>query len=154
MNVVPEVASAGENRSVIYEINLENTGTRENTYELAYEGPEWVSIQPRNLTVAPGETGKSYMYAGIPFEKKGEARINVTGVGEQVRKSQEVRLVIGQEVQDAIESGEGGGITGAFSNALGSIGSSITGSGTAAKILLSIIIGAAIVGIVLFREWY
>ncbi|MEF8880547.1 MAG: DUF499 domain-containing protein, partial [Candidatus Nanohaloarchaea archaeon] len=149
MNVVPEVASAGENRSVIYEINLENTGTKENTYELAYEGPSWISIKPGEVTVSPGETGKSYMYAGIPFKKEGNVQITATAVGENATDSQTVELVIGQEIEEAIKSETpSNGITGQFADAISGIEGNVFGQ-AAAAILIALLITAAI----LVREW-
>jgi uncharacterized membrane protein len=151
MNVVPEVMSAGENRSVIYEVNLENTGARENTYELAYEGPEWVSIQPGNLTVAAGETGTSYMYAGIPFKKEGNVQITATAVGTNATDSQKVELVIGQDIEEAIRDGDrrGNGITGQFSQAL----QNIQERGPVVQALLAILVAAIITAAILVREW-
>jgi uncharacterized membrane protein len=152
MNVVPEVASAGENRSVIYEINVENTGTRENTYEIAYEGPEWISIKPEEITVGPGQTGKSYMYAGIPFKKEGNVQITATAVGENATDSQTVELVIGQEIEESIKDGSnqiGGGITGQFSQAF----EGIQTSGNLVKGGLAVLIAAIITAVILVREW-
>jgi uncharacterized membrane protein len=152
MNVVPEVASAGENRSVIYEINLENPGTRENTYELAYEGPEWISIKPEEVTVGPGETGKSYMYAGIPFKKEGNVQITATAVGQNATDSQTVELVIGQEIEESIRDDSNrfaSGITGQFSQAVQNIQS----SGNLVKAGLAVLLAAIITAAILAREW-
>ena len=152
MNVVPEVASAGENRSAIYEINLENTGTRENTYELAYEGPEWISIKPEEVTVAAGNTGTAYMYAGIPFKKEGNVQVTATAVGTNTTDTQTVELVIGKEIEEAIQDSSnqiGGGITGQFSQAVGSLSE----SGTTAKLGIALLLTALIVAAILGREW-
>ena len=147
MNVVPQVASAGENRSTVYEINLENTGTRENTYELSYTGPEWVSIKPDNVTVERGQTGNAYMYAGIPFKKEGNVQITATAVGTNTTASQTVELVIGKEIEQAIQDSSNNltGITGAFSQA-------VTSTGAAGKLLLAILLAAGITGTILLRN--
>jgi len=79
MNVVPNVASAGENRSTIYEIQLNNTGTRENTYELSHEGPSWVDIRPQQVTIGAGESDTAYIYAGdsLPERRRGQDHSNL-----------------------------------------------------------------------------
>lgn len=153
MEVMPEVASAGENMSTIYEIELNNTGARENTYELSHEGPEWVSIRPEQVTVAAGERRTAYMYAGVPFEKEGRVEITAEAVGNQVTKSQNVTLVIGEEVEEAIESEEGNNntITGNFGRTVSEITEEIASADNLAKVAASVVVGAAITaGVLLF----
>jgi len=150
MNVVPTVLSAGENRSAVFEVKLENTASKENTYRLDHKGPDWISLRPEKVTVAPGETGNAYIYAGIPYEKKGEVQITAEAVGTNVTESEEVTLVVGKEVEEAIQEDQNR-ITGAFS----SIGDSFTGladSNTLVKLLGALIAGAALTGFILYRE--
>ncbi len=150
MNVVPTVLSAGENRSAVYEVKLENTGSRENTYRLDSQGPEWISLRPDQVTVQAGETGHAYIYAGIPYEKKGEVQITAEAVGTNVTESEEVTLVVGQEVEDSIRNDENR-VTGAFTR----LGESFTGlanSSTLIKLLGAILAGAVLTGLILYRE--
>jgi hypothetical protein len=155
MNVVPNVASAGENRSTIYEIQLNNTGTRENTYELSHEGPEWVSVKPQEVTIPAGESDTAYIYAGIPFQKKGEVKVTAISEGNQVRRTEEVTLLIGKDVQEAIESQEDrlNGLTGAFSSSISNFVSDLGSADNLAKAAISIIVGLAISAVVLLSEW-
>jgi uncharacterized membrane protein len=153
MNVVPEVASAGENMSTIYEIQVNNPGTRENTYRLVSEGPEWVEIRPGSLTVGPGETETAYMYAGAPFEKKGQVEITAIAEGNQVRESQTVELVIGQDIEDAIRSRYGGGITGSFMNSASGLYNSVVDSSNLQRGVAAIIAGLLLTVAILYREW-
>ena len=148
INTVPEVASSGTNQSTIYEINVENTGTRENTYQISYEGPEWVSIKPNNITVGPGQTETSYMYAGIPYKKQGSVQITTTAIGNNATDSQTVELVIGEEVEEAIQD-DSNKITGGFSQALGNL----TNAGTLVRISLAIILALILTAAILVREW-
>ncbi|MFP4229589.1 MAG: hypothetical protein ACLFRK_00430 [Candidatus Nanohaloarchaea archaeon] len=150
MDVVPEVASAGENLSTIYKIQLENPGTRENTYRLVSEGPEWIEIRPESLTVAAGDTGTAYMYAGAPFEKKGQVEITAIAEGEQVRESRTVELVIGQEIEDAIRRGDS--LTGRFMDSASGLYNTVT-QGNVQKGLAAIIVGLALTAVILYREW-
>lgn len=147
MQVVPEVTSAGENRSAIYQINLNNTGTKENTYELSHEGPEWVSVRPEEVTVGAGETGTAYMYAGIPFQKKGEIEITAKAEGTQVKKSQTVKLLIGKEIQDSIESEENN-LAGGFADRVTGAFSEFEGEGS--RVGISVVAGAVITGALLY----
>jgi len=151
MNVVPEVASAGENMSTIYEIQLRNTGTRDNTYSLVKEGPEWVQIRPEELEIASGQTATAYMYAGAPFEKEGEVEITAIAEGTKVRESQTVELVIGQEIEEAIRNGNG--ITGRFMNSASGLYNLITQTGNAQRGLAAIILGLLLTAAILYREW-
>mgnify|MGYP000143656832 CR=1 FL=1 len=152
MNVVPNIASAGENKSVIYEIQLNNTGTRQNTYNLSKEGPEWISIRPESVTIEAGETQKAFMYAGIPFGKdQGEVLITATATGTQVTDSEEVKLLIGKEIEEAINSGENNGPTGGFASRLPT--DRVNLEGNLGKVAASLIIGLMITAAVLYREW-
>ncbi|QKQ98868.1 hypothetical protein GKQ38_05085 [Candidatus Nanohaloarchaea archaeon] len=152
MNVVPEVKSAGENTSTVYEIKLNNTGTQQNTYRLTYEGPAWIDIKPESVTVPAGQSETAYIYASIPFQKKGQVEITATAVGEQVKKSETVKLVIGQEIKEAIKSDKGGdSLTGAFQKSASNLANSIQNSNSLVKLLVSIVISAGIVGFILYR---
>lgn len=154
MNVVPNVASAGENRSTIYEIQLNNTGTQENTYELSYEGPQWVSVKPEEVTIPAGESDTAYIYTGIPFEKQGEVKITAISEGEQVRRTEEVTLLIGEDVEEAIESGDRlNNLTGAFSSSISNLVSGLGEAGNLAKAAISIIVGLLITLVVLYSDW-
>lgn len=153
MEVVPKVQSAGENRSVVYEISLENPGTVENTYQLSYEGPEWVSIKPEELTVASGATENAYIYAGIPFQKQGQVEITARAEGNQASASKTVQLVIGQEVEEAIEDEAGGSITGSFAKSASDLFNRVRDSSSVLKIAGSIIVGLIITALILVREW-
>jgi hypothetical protein len=152
INTVPNVASAGENMSTIYEINLENTGTRENTYELEHSGPSWIEIKPKEVTVQPGQTKTSYMYAGAPFEKKGEIEITAVAEGTGVRKTDTVTLVMNEDVEEAIRS-DAGGLTGKFTNSISGLYQSVMESDNMTRGLVAIIAGLVITVIILVREW-
>ena len=155
MNVVPKVASAGENRSTIYEIQLNNTGTRENTYELSHEGPSWVDVKPEEITIAAGGSETAYIYAGIPYQKEGEVKITAISEGREVRRTEEVTLLIGEDVQEAIESREGrlNNLTGAFSSSVSNLVSDLGSADNLVKAAISIIVGLAITAVVLLSDW-
>lgn len=157
MNVVPEVQSAGENRSTIYEIRLENTGTKQNTYNLSYEGPEWISVRPETQTVEAGDRATSYMYAGIPFDKEeGEVQITARAEGREIVKNKTVQLHIGDEIEEEIRSPVNR-ITGGFLDRIPSPDLGITETfrdiNTVFQILISVIIGLGLTALILFREW-
>lgn len=154
LNVIPEVASAGENRSTIYEIHLDNPGTRANTYEISYEGPDWISIRPDELEVQPGEQETAYMYAGAPFQKQGEVEITVTATGTQVERSETVRLVVGDDLEEAIrDDSRRNGITGAFTRRATDISQRVTGTDNLSRVAISVIVGLLITAFILYREW-
>ena len=155
MNVVPNVASAGENRSSIYEIQLNNTGTRENTYELSHEGPQWVEVRPQEVTIAAGESDTAYIYAGIPYQKEGEVKITAISEGNEVRRTEEVTLLIGEDVQEAIESNQDrfNGLTGAFSSSVSNLVSGVGSADNLIKAAISVIVGLAITVVVLLSDW-
>ena len=154
MDVVEDIESAGENRSVIYEISLDNTGTRSNSYVLSVDAPEWITVRPGQITVPAGETEKSYIYAGIPFNQT-DANIDITATatGEQVERSQTVQLVVGEEVKDSVKDPKGGSLTGAFSRALSGFFQGVSASGDLTKLLISIMAGLFISALILYREW-
>ena len=152
MNIVPEIASAGENMSTVYEVKVSNPGTKENTYRLTHQGPEWVEIRPETITVAPGATESVYMYAGVPFEKKGEVEITAVAEGNEVRTSQTVQLVINDEVEEAIRSNKGDFI-GRFSSSATGLYTAITDSDNVTRGAAAIIAGLIITAVILVREW-
>lgn len=140
MSVTPEVASAGENRSTVYRVDIENPGTQESTYQLYEDGPEWVSIQPREITVAPGSTETVYIYAGPPFGEQGVISIQATAEGDNVRAQETVRLAIDEEIREAVKNNSGGGPLGDFPAQLPSI-VPVDGASNAAKVIGSIVAG-------------
>jgi uncharacterized membrane protein len=143
LSVTPEVASAGENRSTVYRVDVENPGTQESTYQLYEDGPEWVSIQPREITVAPGDTETVYMYAGAPFGEQGTISIQATAEGDNVRAQETVRLAIDEEIRDAVRNDSGGGPLGDFSAQLPSI-DAVDGTSNAAKVIGSVVVGLGV----------
>ena len=154
MDVVENVESAGENRSVLYEVRMTNTGTKQNTYSVSAEAPDWISVRPTQVTVLPGEMEKSYIYAGIPYnQSEGTIEITATSRGEMVEKSETVRLLIGDDVQEEIESPEGGSITGKFFSSISGLFESVTAAGNATKLLLSLLAALVISAVILYREW-
>jgi hypothetical protein len=87
------------------------------------------------------------MYAGIPFKKEGNVQITATAVGENATDTQTVELVIGQEIEEAINDNSNQ-ITGGFTDALGNL----SNSGTLSRILLAVLLTAAIVAFILLKE--
>ena len=152
MNIVPEIASAGENMSTIYEVKLSNPGTRENTYRLTHQGPEWISIRPETVTVAAGQTESVYMYAGVPFEKKGQVEITAVAEGNEVKTSQTVDLVIDEDVEEAIRSRRGDFI-GRFSSSASNLYQSAVEADNVSRGVAAIIAGLVITAVILVREW-
>ena len=152
MNIVPEIASAGENMSTIYEVKLSNPGTRENTYRLTHQGPEWISIRPETVTVAAGQTESVYMYAGVPFEKKGQVEITAVAEGNEVRTSQTVDLVIDEDVEEAIRSRRGD-FVGRFSSSASNLYQSAVEADNVSRGVAAIIAGLVITAVILVREW-
>ena len=151
MNVIPEVASAGEDKSTVYEIRLQNTGARANTYTLDHEGPEWISIQPSEVTIEPGQRRTSYMYAGAPFEKQGHVKITARATGTQVERSQTVELNLDEEIEEEIRSPVDR-ISGDFRQAPSRIIGTIRDSGTIATALISGIVALLLAIGILFKE--
>ncbi|MFB6203266.1 MAG: hypothetical protein ABEK01_02135, partial [Candidatus Nanohaloarchaea archaeon] len=154
MRILPEVSSAGKNMSVVYEIKLNNTGARENTYVLSHEGPEWVSIRPKNITIPAGEGATAYIFAGVPYEERGQVNITARAVGTDVKRTESLQLVIGENITAAIKSNKTNTrFTGQFTESFGNIFSAARGAGTPQKIMGSILLGLLITVYVLYREW-
>jgi len=129
---------------------LENTGTRKNEYRVSGEGPEWISVRPEIVNVDSGLTGKSYIYAGIPYNQvNGTEDITITATGEMVERQETVQLKIGEEVKDSLKSNQGGGITGMFRNAA----TSLRATGDFTKLAISIVVGLIISAVILRKEW-
>jgi Ubp3 associated protein Bre5. len=149
MNVVPNIQSAGENRSVLYEIELENTGTQRNEYSITSEGPDYISIKPESVNVQPNETETSFIYAGIPYdEANGTKEIRVQATGEMIQKQETVTLKIGEEVKKSLKN-QGGRITGMFSQ----VTERVSGVGDTTKLAVSILVGLLISALILRKEW-
>jgi uncharacterized membrane protein len=149
MSVIPKVQSAGENRSVLYEIHLENTGTKKNTYTVSGEGPDWISIRPGVVNVNSGDTGKSYVYAGIPYNQvDGTEEITVSASGEMVDQEETVELKIGEKVKDSLKDEEGG-----IARMIRDTLASLRGANNLTKLLLSILAGLVITAAILRKEW-
>lgn len=150
MDVVPNIQSAGENRSVLYEIHLENTGTEKNEYHLTGKGPEWISVRPQVVNVNSGDTEKSYVYAGIPYNKvNGTEEITVHASGKMVEREETVSLKVGEEVKESLRSAKGGRITGMFKD----LSETLQGMGDVTKLAISLIAGLIISAVILRKEW-
>ncbi len=150
LNVVPEVTSVGENRSTVYEIELTNTGTRQNNYTLRKEGPDWTSIQPGSLNIQPGETRTSYLYAGAPFEKQGEVKISVIAEGTEIVEERTVTLRVDEEIRRSILNGRDlSSITGRFTESVSNL-TGIEVSMPDNRILISLVLGLLLAAGVLY----
>ena len=152
MEVVPQVASTGENMSTIYEIRLNNVGSRENTYELAHNGPEWIQIRPDSVTVPSNSKEVAYMYAGPPFEQENKS-LEITAVarGKDVERSQTVELVVGEELRDSILSGRGG-LTGSFTASTSRLAAAFEESSNLERGITAITLGIIITLLIIYRE--
>lgn len=144
MDVEPASRNAEGEKSVLYRINLSNTGDRFNSYRISTEGPEWVSVRPSEVFLEAGESGSSYIYAGIPYNKtSGEFRITATADGEgDISRSETVSLGFGET--------DGGD----ESNTTSSGGSfSLDGvSGDLSTLLVSLLVAVSLAGVILLRE--
>jgi len=143
MQVLPEVVSAGENRSTVYKIRLNNTGTRQNTYQISAEGPEWVDVKQTNITIDAGSSDEAYIYTAIPYQKKGTVDITARAVGKDIERSETVTLVIGEDITKAVQDTENK-VSGSFGQQVSSFVSDID-SNLGTKILSSVVVGGAIV---------
>lgn len=149
MNLVSYEKSAGENKAAIYQIALKNTGTQENTYNLSVQAPDWVTVTPDSRTVPAGETRYGYIYAGVPFEKKGEVRITATATGTEVEKSRAAMLFVDDGVMQKILS-EDDNVSGGFFSNVPEFEFTQT---TVGKIAASVILGLLITIAILYYEW-
>jgi len=49
-------------------INIKNTGERADTFQISYEGPQWIYIAPDSVTLNSGEEKEIYLYVSPPYE--------------------------------------------------------------------------------------
>ncbi|EHK01579.1 hypothetical protein HRED_07831 [Candidatus Haloredivivus sp. G17] len=71
--------------------------------------------------------------------------------GTEVRESQTVELVIGQEIEDAIRNGNG--ITGRFMNSATGLYNTVTNADNVQRGLAAVILGLLLTAAILYREW-
>ncbi len=84
--------AAGEGRvtaedadQTLLTVDVHNPGTRENTYGLAIDGPDWMDIRPDELTVAPGGTRPVTVYISPDFFGNGTYTAKLVANGTAVR---------------------------------------------------------------------
>ncbi|WP_414836671.1 hypothetical protein [Candidatus Nanohalococcus occultus] len=150
MNLVSYEKSAGENKAAIYQIALTNTGTRENTYNLSVQAPDWVTVTPESKTVPAGQTRYGYIYAGVPFEKRGEIQITAMAEGTEIEKNMSAMLIVDDGVMQKILSEEDNTPTGSFFSNVPGIEATQTVAG---RITAALILGILITAAILYHEW-
>lgn len=112
---------------------LTNTGTAENRYILDAEGPDWIRVRPRAVTLGPGASIPVYLYVAPDYFSAGEYRshLTVADTAGGVARSMAVNVTVGEDTVTA-RTGGGVGLTG---NIVAS-GSGILGIIVVAAILL------------------
>ncbi|MDY6770198.1 MAG: hypothetical protein SVU88_04475 [Candidatus Nanohaloarchaea archaeon] len=81
-----ETAPDAANQTLI-ELALRNNGTERNTYMFALDGPDWMDVQPRNVTLAPGEATPVYVYLAPDFFGDGTYTAALVVEGDGVRET-------------------------------------------------------------------
>jgi len=97
-----------QNASIITS-TVTNTGTKTNTVTITYTGPEWVLIQPTELTLAPGETKEFYAYFNAPITAEEgdfvvEANLTATDHVETAVSNLEVKQIKVELIDVTVES--------------------------------------------------
>ncbi len=88
---------------------LENTGTRGNSYDLSFTGPEWTDLRPTETGLAPGERAMVYLYAAPDFfaeEGTYETTLRVTDASGLVDRVIDLTITVGDEEIVAETNGE------------------------------------------------
>lgn len=111
-------------------LDLDNIGTRTNTYTIGLTGPEWMDVQPFNVTVDSGDIEKAYLYAGPDFFAENgthSATLTFNGVHGEVSMDYPVNVTVGSQFIEAKGPGskEAKGVTGRIISQASSYGALI-----------------------------
>lgn len=141
ITVTPKDAEAGSNRSAVYNIQVKNTGTQPNSFNLSHNGPRWVKIQPKALSIEPGLEANTSMYAAIPSTVSQESfSITAEAEGTGVQVSETVSLF--NENATSEENTQNSVLSGSFTSG---------NAGTPLTLVLSII-GGLLISTALLRS--
>ncbi len=75
-----------------YIVEIENTGTREGTFNLEVEGPEWLVPEEEQVTISSGDKAEVILNADIPSEFSGKTPARVTVKEDWIAESQKITL--------------------------------------------------------------
>lgn len=81
-NTAPDTAN-----QTLVELALANNGTRQNTYRFQLDGPDWMDVQPENVTLGPGEQSPVYVYMAPDFFADGTYTPVLVAEGQGIRKT-------------------------------------------------------------------
>ncbi|MFH1780087.1 MAG: hypothetical protein ABH803_03000 [Candidatus Micrarchaeota archaeon] len=76
-------------------LNVKNTGTQTDSVELSVNGPEFVSILPKKLSIQPGKEEQAFAYISPScFSKTGSYTIQITGKSSTDSKKTTINLKV------------------------------------------------------------
>ncbi len=108
-----------ENRTLLT-LGIENSGTRTNTYNLTFDGPEWADLRPTETTLDPGERAPAFVYVAPDFfseEGTYTSKLTVTDESGSVQRVVNIDITVGADEivaepdgEDEVEPGLSGGL--------------------------------------------
>ncbi len=96
-----------ENRTLL-EFALYNNGTRSNTYDLDFDGPEWADLRPQDTELRPGEQSPVFVYVAPDFFAEDgtyTSKVAITGDGD-INRVLDIGITVGNETITADPEGQ------------------------------------------------
>ena len=99
MNVVPQEARIEPGKGTLFEITLQNTGIKENKYNLSVQGPDWSSLKPTYVSLSPEQSKVAYLYVAAPYNISGTFNFKIMAEDQSgtVQKIKTISVSVGEE---------------------------------------------------------
>jgi uncharacterized membrane protein len=126
-----------ENRQLL-EFSLYNNGTRTNTYDLGFDGPDWADLRPRTAELRPGEQQRVFLYVAPDFFAEDgtyTSKVTIDGDGG-ISRVLDIGITVGNETITAEPSGQDTTDTNQTGDRVGPTGQLISRAGGLAAIIL------------------
>jgi hypothetical protein len=92
IQLIPSLPSDNAENRTLLELSVTNNGTKANTYTLQLDGPDWMDVQPAELSLASGETAPVFLYAAPDFFGDGTYTAALVASGESAAKTLQMNV--------------------------------------------------------------
>lgn len=99
----------GKGNTTLMQFGIRNEGTRSDTYNIEFDGPEWADVKPLETELESGEAAPAYLYVAPDFfAEKGtySSKMVVTSENSGEQRVVDVTLTVGNETIVADTDGQ------------------------------------------------
>lgn len=103
--------------ATLLDLTIANNGTRESTYRLQLDAPDWMDVRPDRFTMSPGEERTAHVYIAPDYEGDGVYTAKLVATSDDRRRTLDIDVTVdGDEVTTAV-TGRSSSLTGLVTGA-------------------------------------